>query len=384
MKKLFFCLFILSFFFTNISFAQESPVLYYGNGCPHCTTVINFLDDNDALELVVLKETYQDRDNAAEYTELCKTKLIPIYDRGVPMLYAEDTIFIGSPDIITYLSDNLLIQQPLPETAPTETIEKEEVPLPLPKPTPLLLEDHKQIPPVTNIEETAEIEKDLNLTLPILVGAAIVDAINPCAFAVLLILMTTVLASGNRKRSLLSGLSFSFSIFISYLLMGLGLYSIVATSGASALFMKIIGSLAIILGLFNLKDFLWYGKGVLMEVPLSWRPKMKSLIHKITGPVGAFLTGFVVSLFLLPCTSGPYIVIISMLGQNELYSRAFSLLVLYNIIFTLPMVVITIAVYFGMSVQSAEQTRTKNLKILHLIAGIIMLAMGIAILSGLI
>ena len=121
-----------------------------------------------------------------------------------------------------------------------------------------------------------------------------------------------------------------------------------------------------------------------MEVPLSWRPKMKGLIHNITGPLGAFFTGFVVSLFLLPCTSGPYIVIIGMLGQNELYTKAFLLLVLYNLIFILPMLAITIAVYFGMNVQKAEEKRSKNLKILHLIAGLIMIAMGVAILSGLI
>jgi cytochrome c biogenesis protein CcdA len=119
-----------------------------------------------------------------------------------------------------------------------------------------------------------------------------------------------------------------------------------------------------------------------MEVPMSWRPRLKALVKSITGPISAFLIGFLVSLFLLPCTSGPYIVILGMLGHNETYLRAVLLLVLYNIIFVLPMVGITIGVYFGMDVVKAEETRTKNLRILHLIAGIIMLGMGIVLVSG--
>jgi cytochrome c biogenesis protein CcdA len=47
-----------------------------------------------------------------------------------------------------------------------------------------------------------------------------------------------------------------------------------------------------------------------MEVPLAWRPAMHKIIKKATSPIGAFIVGFVVSLFLLPCTSGPYITIL--------------------------------------------------------------------------
>ena len=393
MKKLLFSL-LLFFSFINTAGAVEVPSLFYGNGCPHCTVVINYLEENNLLDQVILKEIYQDRDNASEYNDLCRTLLIPIYDRGVPMLYADNTTYNGSVEIIDYLKEHL--NQPVTEPAPIPIPEittppAEEIPIVEQEPEPL---PELEIIPIAITPTTTQSSTTLplippeketfGLTLPILISAAIVDAINPCAFAVLLILMTTVLASGNKKRALLSGLLFSASIFISYLLMGLGLYKIIATSNTTTLFMKVIGSLAIVLGLFNLKDFLWYGKGVLMEVPLSWRPKMKALIHKITSPTGAFLIGFLVSLFLLPCTSGPYIVIIGMLGQTEMFTQALALLVLYNLIFVLPMITITIAVYFGMNVQKAEETRTKNLKILHLIAGIIMLGMGVIILFGLI
>ena len=121
-----------------------------------------------------------------------------------------------------------------------------------------------------------------DLTIPMVISGALVDAINPCEFAVLILLLTTILANNNRKKSLQAGLAFSFSMFISYYLMGLGLYGAVASTGLSSTFMKIIGILAILVGLFNLKDYFWYGKGCVMEVPLSWRPKMKRLIRSVT------------------------------------------------------------------------------------------------------
>jgi len=187
------------------------------------------------------------------------------------------------------------------------------------------------------------------------------------------------LAGGNKKRALWSGLLFSLAIFISYLAMGFGLYSAIASAGISTTFMKVIAVVAIILGLFNLKDALRYGKWFKMEVPMSWRPKMKSVLQSVTSPGGAFVIGFLISLFLLPCTSGPYIVILSMLGAQETFGNAAWLLILYNLIFVAPMLFITLAVYKGFAVEKAEEMRQKRIKALHLIAGVILVIMGIVI-----
>ena len=115
---------------------------------------------------------------------------------------------------------------------------------------------------------------------------------------------------------------------------------------------------------------------------MSWRPKLKSLLKSATSPKGAFGIGFIVSLILLPCTSGPYIVILAMLAKKATYLKAVSYLVLYNLIFISPMVLISYAVYKGFDPAKAEEMRQKRLRTLHLFAGIIMLAMGIVILMG--
>lgn len=218
----------------------------------------------------------------------------------------------------------------------------------------------------------------MELTIPAVIGAAIVDAINPCAFAVLIILMTTILAKSDKFKALCSGFAFTVSIYIAYFLMGLGLFSAIQAAGVTRTFYIIVSILALIVGLLNIKDFFWYGKGMLMEVPMSWRPTLKKIINGITSPVGAFFIGFVVSLFLLPCTSGPYIVILGLLANTATKTAGILYLLLYNLIFVTPMIAITLIVYKGLSTtEKLEAARQGKLRILHLIAGIIMMLLGI-------
>jgi cytochrome c biogenesis protein CcdA len=98
---------------------------------------------------------------------------------------------------------------------------------------------------------------------------------------------------------------------------------------------------------------------------------------------GAFLIGFVVSLFLLPCTSGPHIVILGLLAKTSTRAGAIPLLLLYNFIFVLPMLIITMAIAKGMTTtKKAEEWRQGKLRVLHLIAGIIILGLGLVMLGS--
>jgi len=221
------------------------------------------------------------------------------------------------------------------------------------------------------------------LTIPIVIFAAAVDAINPCAFAVLIILMTAALSITDKKRVLKFGLAFTASIYISYFLMGLGLFSALQVSGTSHTFYIIVTILAVIIGLLNIKDYFWYGKGFLMEVPLSWRPAMKKILNSATTPFGAFIAGLAVSLFELPCTGGPYIVILGLLAKEVTRSVGFSYLLLYNLVFISPLIILSIIIYKGLSTtEKLEKIRQEKIKTLHLIAGILMLIIaGIMVLS---
>ena len=228
-------------------------------------------------------------------------------------------------------------------------------------------------------KQNTEVKMLEHLTLPAVIGGAFIDAINPCAFAVLIILMSTALAITDKKRALWFGLAFTTSIYISYFLFGIGILSVIQVAGMSHYFYIIVTVLAFIIGLLNVKDYFWYGKGFLMEIPLSWRPKLKKILKGVTSPIGAFFTGFVVSSFELPCTGGPYIVILGLLAKEATRLQGTLYLLLYNLIFVSPLIILTLLIYRGLSTtEKLEKIRQERIKLLHLIAGIVMLLIAIA------
>lgn len=210
-------------------------------------------------------------------------------------------------------------------------------------------------------------------------AAALVDSINPCAIAVLLILITALLAIKKRRQALITGLFFIAGLYLAYLVLGLGLISVVQLSGLAGLFHKLIGGLAIIIGLLNLKDFFWYGGGgFVMEIPRSWRPKVQKLLKTVTSPWGAFIMGLVITAFELPCTGGPYLFVLGLLANSCTWSTIIPILLYYNLVFILPLLLITGLLYFGYSsVEKASAWKDRNLRRLHLVAGLIMLILGL-------
>ena len=228
--------------------------------------------------------------------------------------------------------------------------------------------------------------QSLNLTPVAVVCGAALDAINPCELAILILLMASMLAlDNNRKKALKTGLSFVAAVFIAYFLIGMGLLAFLRayTLPFAGIFYKIVGALAILIGALNIKDYFWYGGGgFIMEVPQRWRPKMKELIRGVTTPIGGFLVGLIVSLFLLPCTSGPYVVILGLLASKTNLFNAIIYLIVYNLIFIAPMLAIVLAMYWGLPPEKAENWRQQKIRLLHLIAGLVLVALGIVMLAG--
>jgi len=212
----------------------------------------------------------------------------------------------------------------------------------------------------------------------------LVDSINPCAIAVLLILLTGLLATGGKKRALTAGLAFTVSIYIAYFLFGLGIFSAIQISGLSRVFYEAVGILAVLVGLANIKDFFWYGGGgFVTEIPRRWRPTLKGILDRAMSPIGAFIAGFVVCLFELPCTGGPYLFVLGLLAEKTTRNAAIPLLLYYNVVFVLPLLIITGLFYFGYrKIGEMQKWKDLNVKRLHLAAGLIMLALGLWVLFG--
>jgi len=214
----------------------------------------------------------------------------------------------------------------------------------------------------------------------VITGAALVDSINPCAMAVILILLAALMFAGQKKRVLKTGFSFILGLYISYFAFGIGLFSALRFIAYAQIFHLILGTFAILVGLYFVKNFFFPPKeakkvcigGICAENSFTAR-----LLSRVTSPLGALLAGIIITLFELPCTGGPYIFCLGYLASFPKISLI-PLLLYYNLIFVLPLVIITCLIYFGYSsVEKAAAWKDKNLKILNLIVGLVMVGLGI-------
>jgi thiol-disulfide isomerase/thioredoxin len=246
-------------------------------------------------------------------------------------------------------------------------------------------------PTPPEVQPTPPVVPKPSLTLPKVLTLAVVDAVNPCALAVLLLMLVSILAynPGNRRGILLAGLAFISSVFVMYFLYGLVFIKFFQVVQALALvrfwLFRGLAVAAIVFGVLNIRDFIRYKPGGLgTEMPLLLRPRVKRIISKITSTKGAFLTGVFVTVFLLPCTIGPYIIAAGILSVFDMLANV-PILLLYNLVFVAPMLAIVGVVYFGLGrVHDIYLWKERNISKLHLIAGIIILGLGIAMLSGLV
>src|SRR3989338_4894163 len=98
-------------------------------------------------------------------------------------------------------------------------------------------------------------------TLGTVVATALIDSINPCAIGVLILLISIMIAFKTRKEMMFYGFMYILAVFITYVLAGFGiLYFLSSVPLFISEYISIaVGSLIIIAGLIEIKDFFWYG-----------------------------------------------------------------------------------------------------------------------------
>jgi cytochrome c biogenesis protein CcdA len=215
--------------------------------------------------------------------------------------------------------------------------------------------------------------------IPILIGAAVIDSINPCAFGVLIFLLAYLTKTAKNKHTLLvHGLTYIGAVFLTYLIAGLLLMPLIGNLGKfSVTVYAIIGIIVIIAGLLELKDYFWYGKGFSLELLPGSSKRIKMYAENITGSIwSAFSLGVFVAIVELPCTGAVYIAILSMMSLSGVSAMTITLLIVYNILFVLPLVVILLMFYRGTNADSLEKLRRKYRKYMRLIIGLMLLLLG--------
>jgi len=215
---------------------------------------------------------------------------------------------------------------------------------------------------------------DLKFTT--VVVTALVDSINPCAIGVLVLLISTLLMLSEHKRKmLLVGAIYVLAVFVTYFIAGLGLLTVVHQLQIGEMIGIMVGFLVIFLGLVEIKDFFWYGKGFSLSIPASQIERVKKLAENVTIP-GAIVLGIVVSAVELPCTGGPYLAIMTILAEKFDWLAVWYLFI-YNVIFVLPLMVIVVLAYFGTTALDIKHWKEKYKKWMRLFTGILMIALGV-------
>ncbi|OHA47950.1 MAG: hypothetical protein A2806_02655 [Candidatus Terrybacteria bacterium RIFCSPHIGHO2_01_FULL_48_17] len=230
------------------------------------------------------------------------------------------------------------------------------------------------------------------LTLGIVILAAVVDSINPCVFGVLIFLiafMTKMFHSA--RRMLIFGLLYSAVVYATYLLLGFGILKVALGTGIATTFYWVAALVAIFAGLLEIKDFFWYGKGLSLQMIPGGAERIKYYTSKIEAmeqrhPALLILTtaflGILVVMVELPCTGAPYLAILGLLSKGE-FAAAVPLLLLYNFVFVLPLFLIIGIAFFGTSSERLEGWRKEHRGLMRLGIGLFLLALGFYMLYSL-
>lgn len=341
-----------------VSFSALSIVDYYGTGCPHCARVDATLSElNETYDLrVEKKEVYYDAANRQEMFEVYSRFGLDPGKSGVPTLLLENrSLIIGevSAERFKKIFDAHLANDSL-----------------------------SGIYTESSFSQIEELDPTATLTIWVLVGAAVADSINPCTIAVMAMLLGVILTKDGKKKVLLAASTFIGVIFISYYLMGLGLLQTITNSELTNAFFALVTIAALVLAVMEIKAYFRYKPGFAsIEIPMFLRPHLRKVMANATSLPGVAFAALLCSLFLLPCSSGPYLMVLSMLAKSVTLNGLLYLFI-YNLVFVLPMAVIAVMIYMGKAtVDEVSEFRETHIRNLHLIAGLLFFILFLLLLN---
>ncbi len=235
--------------------------------------------------------------------------------------------------------------------------------------------------PVFRMPLLGEVKADA-LSLPVMtVLIAGLDAFNPCAFFVLLFLLSMMAHQNSRARMLAIG-----GVFV--LVSGLMYFAFMAAwLNLFQLFGKLdwvtlaAGVIALAIALINIKDFFRFGRGISLSIPESRKPGIYRRARAIlaAGNTPAMLAATVllavaVNFYELLCTAGFPMVYTRLLTLQDMGSATHYLyLALYNLVYVIPLAVIVTVFAFTLGARKLSEREGRLLK---LMSGMMMLQLG--------
>lgn len=345
--------------------------LFWGEGCPHCEKEKEFLKELAGKHpglIVKDYEVWRNKENVPLYKLVLQTA--GINQAGVPCTVVGDSVFMGFND---KTGKDILasIERCLRAGCPDGVAEIAK----------------GRIAPAAEVDKTLTVPffgsiDPAKVSLPVFtVVIAGLDSFNPCAFFVLLFLLSMLVHARSRGRMfLIGGVFVFFSGFIYFLFMAAWL-NVFLVVGQIAAITVTGGIVAILIGGINVKDFFLFKQGVSLSIPESAKPRlferMRGLLKAQT--LTAMLAGTVVlavsaNAYELLCTAGFPMVYTRVLTLNKLTPfQYYQYLLLYNIVYVVPLAVIVSVITVTLGSRKLTEWQGRQLK---LVSGLMMLSLG--------
>jgi len=381
MKKI--ILACVAFLFAGALFAQSPEpefVLFAHPSCVHCNKL-------KSEYWPKLKEKYKDKVHFTEYDiSVPENNLLfqqtaaayGIKDLGYPAAVVGDTYMMGYPTEIGEFAETA-IEKALLTGAPTRVGQM-------------------------STEQAAQTAKAnfQKFTFWAIIGNGLIDGINPCAFAVIVFFISFLsVYKYNRREIILVGTSYCVAVYITYFLLGFGvfnfLYAMRGFSYVIKAFYILTALVCLAFFLLSLYDFWIYKKtkksdGMLLQ--LSHNQKVR--IHKIMGfflrdkqkstlrlVLAALVVGFAVSLVEAVCTGQVYIPTCVLIMQDpEFRMRAVFYLVVYNLMFIIPLVAVFVLALVGYESKGFNDFFKKHLGLTKILLSLVFLGLFLLLLQN--
>lgn len=218
------------------------------------------------------------------------------------------------------------------------------------------------------------------VTFPLITVAGLIDGINPCAIGMILLLLGYIIVFARQPEKIIKlGGVYILTVYLTYLSIGLIFYRSVETLNLTPyriLFDRILGSILLLAGAINIKDFFAPGKGISLEIPQKARPGLLKLVEKASLPATIILA-ILVTFLETPCSLPIYIGTATILNYS-----GFSLPIIlayfayYNFLFILPLIIILFLVWRGREMVSLKDWEHRAKRWMKLSLGTLLVLMS--------
>ena len=227
------------------------------------------------------------------------------------------------------------------------------------------------------------------LTLPAIIGAALIDSLNPCAFALLLVFVATMLAMLQRqpdavgaakaRRWLLSrGGIYVLGIFLTYLVLGFGLLGALQFAkvlSSTHIVSRVAALIALGLGLLAFQEALLPEFGSRLSAHMDMA-RMRNLVGRLSVPA-LFGAGVLVGFCTVPCAGSVYLAVLALLAAQSTLVVGIGYLVLYNIVFVAPLLVILVLASSPPVYRKLARWQLRQRLALKLATGVVTIGVGL-------